>query len=224
MLCFLNSSKNRSSTRIRKNKPKSKAPMFLHGRLFFLSYLLYNLFVTMDIISHILIGKIVSFFDRKTKRAGFWTILFSFFPDLFQLPAYIYLGYINNRFFLIPKNIDWDHARNLYPLLHAFTWEIPHSIFFLFLIIFPAVLYFKLPKIAFFAYFLHIIIDIPSHAGEWAIKPFYPINYTINGFANAWAWPFKTFFYSWIFLVLIIILLSFFFRKKKKHADASDSN
>lgn len=159
----------------------------------------------MDIISHILIGKIISFFDKKNKSAGLWAMFFSSLPDLFQLPAYIYLGYINNRMFLIPKNIDWNHTRNLYPFLHASTWEIPHSIFFLLLIIFPVILFFKLPKITFLVYFLHVLIDIPTHAGEWAIKPFYPINYTVGGITNAWAWPFSLMLACWIILLTIII-------------------
>ncbi|MDP2741101.1 MAG: hypothetical protein Q8O66_00205 [bacterium] len=177
----------------------------------------------MDIVSHIIIGKIISFFDKKTKKAGLWAMLFSFLPDLFQLPAYIYLGYINNRMFLIPKNIDWEHTRNLYPFLHAFTWEIPHSIFFLLLIVLPLIIFLKLPKIALFAYLFHIVIDIPTHAGEWAIKPFYPVNYTINGITNAWAWPVTAFFCSWIILLSITMLLSFFF-KKKLHDYPPNSN
>lgn len=175
----------------------------------------------MDVISHILIGKIISFFDRKTKKAGFWAMLFSFLPDLGQIPFYIYLGIENIRPFLFPYNADWNNARNLHPFLTA-LWEIPHSFIFIFFVILPVVVFFKIPKIAFFAYLLHVIIDIPTHAGEWAIKPFYPINYTTNGFTNAWAWPIFSFFYSWIILFLIAALLSFFF--KKKNAKSSNSN
>lgn len=171
----------------------------------------------MDIISHVLIGRIISF--NKNRLAQIWTMFFSYLPDLFQLPAYIYLGYINNRMFLIPKNIDWNHTRDLYPVLHAFTWEIPHSVFFVLLVILPIILYFKLAKITFFAYFTHILIDIPLHEGEWALKPFYPINYSINGFANAWSWPAQTFIFSWIILVFIIIALNIFLKYKNKKND-----
>ncbi|MEK7562386.1 MAG: hypothetical protein AAB509_01760 [Patescibacteria group bacterium] len=158
----------------------------------------------MDIVSHILIGRIIS--AGKEKKHQFWAMFFSFLPDLFQLPAYVYLGYINNRAFFIPQNIDWNHTRDAYPFLHAFTWEIPHSIFFLLLFILPLVLFFKLPKIAFFAYFLHILIDIPAHTGEWAMKPFYPLNFQISGLTNAWAWPFYAMFILWIIFLLIIFL------------------
>ena len=159
----------------------------------------------MDFLSHILVGKIISSYQKKT--AQLWAMFFSFLPDLFQLPAYIYLGYINNRPFFIPQNVDWNHTRNAYPFLHAITWEIPHSVFFLLLIILPIVFYFKLPKVAFLAYFTHILIDIPSHADEWALKPFYPLNYTFSGFTNAWAWPLYYMFLSWAALFLIIVLL-----------------
>jgi len=175
----------------------------------------------MDVISHILIGKIISFSDRKNKSAGFFAMLFSFLPDLSQIPFYIYLGLENARPFLFPKNGDWNNARAIHPFLTA-LWEAPHSFFFAFLIILPVIIFFKIPKIAFFAYLLHLIIDIPTHAGEWAVKPFYPFNFVINGFTNAWSWPALSFFSSWLILSLIIILLSFFF-KKKPYADSSDS-
>lgn len=160
----------------------------------------------MDIISHILIGKIISF--NKNLKTQIWAMFFSFLPDLFQLPAYIYLGYINNRMFFIPKNIDWNHTRNLYPFLHAITWEIPHSIFFAVIIILPIILFFKLPKIALFAYIFHLIIDIPTHSGEWAMKPFYPSNYTFNGFTDVWAWPIWAMALLWIVLIFIILFLN----------------
>ena len=176
----------------------------------------------MDIISHILIGKIISFFDRKNKTAGFWAMLFSFLPDLSQVPFYIYLGVKNMRLFVFPYNADWNTARGFYPFLTA-LWEISHSFFFLLLIILPVIMFLKLPKIAFFAYFFHIIIDIFTHAGEWSIKPFYPISYTIGGITNAWAWPAIAFFYSWTILSLVIISLTIFF-KKKNNALSSDRN
>lgn len=163
----------------------------------------------MDIVSHILIGKIVSFFNRKTKKADIFAMLFSFLPDLTQIPFYIYLGFENMRPFLFPYNSDWNGGKIFHPFL-TILWEIPHSFFFLFLIILPIVIFLKLPKIAFFAYFFHLLIDILTHSGEWAIKPFYPSSLIIDGFTNGWAWSTSWLFSSWLILSLIVILLSFF--------------
>ncbi|HCC59736.1 MAG: hypothetical protein A2402_02630 [Candidatus Staskawiczbacteria bacterium RIFOXYC1_FULL_37_43] len=160
----------------------------------------------MDILSHILIGKIISF--NKTKVAQIWAMLFSFLPDLGQLPFYLVLGYENARPFLFPYNSDWMGARATHPFLTA-MWDIPHSFIFLFLIILPVILFFKIPKIAFFAYGLHLLIDIPAHAGEWAIKLFYPLNFTMSGITDAWAWPIWGMALSWIILIIIIFALKF---------------
>lgn len=166
----------------------------------------------MDFISHILIGKIISF--NKNRATQIWTMVFSFLPDLSQLPYFLILGYQNARPFLLPNISDWSGARQANSILTS-LWEIQHSLFFAFFIILPIVLFFKLPKIAFFGYALHIIIDIPTHAGEWAIKPFYPIKYAINGFTDAWAWSAWLLLLSWIILIFIIFFLNFYQRKIK---------
>ena len=169
----------------------------------------------MDIVSHILIGKLISF--NKNKLTQIWAMVFSFLPDLGQIPFYIFLGYKNTRPFFFPLNSDWEGARALYPFLTA-LWDIPHSFLFALIIILPIVILFKLPKIAFLAYLLHLIIDIPTHAGEWAVKPFYPFNFLIGGFTDAWAWPLWLMALCWIILISAIIIL-----KKKKNAHIRNS-
>lgn len=159
----------------------------------------------MDIITHALTGKIIAL-PQKSKRTDFWTILFSLLPDASLIPFYLTLGYINGRAFFIPHNSDWNGARNLYPFLNSIQ-EISHSFVFAFLIILPIILLFKLPKIAFLGYLAHIILDLPSHTGEWAIKPFYPLNYSIEGFTDAWSWPLYSMAISWIICFIIFIIL-----------------
>ncbi len=166
----------------------------------------------MDIISHVLIGRIISF--NKNRAAQIWTMIFSYLPDLTQIPFYIVLGYENARPFLFPYNSDWNGMKELHKVLNI-TLEIPHSLFFAFLIILPIILFFKLPKTAYLVYVLHILIDIPTHNGEWLIKPFYPLNYSINGFTNGWAWPIWAMALSWIVLILIILGLNVFQKKLK---------
>lgn len=166
----------------------------------------------MDVISHALIGRAISL-PEKSKKQVFWIIFFSLLPDFFLIPFYIFLGYVNKRPFLIPYNSDWDGIRNLYPFLNSLQ-EIGHSFLFAFLIILPIILYFKLSKTAFYAYLIHIAIDLPTHTGEWAVKPFYPFNYSFYGFTDAWSWPIIYMAISWLILIIMIFIINYLLKKR----------
>lgn len=168
----------------------------------------------MDVLSHALIGKIISFFDKKAnfKFNSWWVIFFSIAPDLVLIPFFLILGKEKERFLWIAQNVDWAGATTAHNLLSA-TYNTTHSLFFLFLIILPIIFYFNLPKSCFFAYLSHIIIDVFTHNGEWAIKIFYPLNYQPNGFTNAWEWSFYSMVICWIILSLIIFLQNKKFKK-----------
>lgn len=177
----------------------------------------------MDVISHALIGKIFCYFDKKARGLSqqFWVIFFSTMPDLVLIPFYIVLGKNNQRFLWIAQNQDWNGASTAYPFLTS-LYNSTHSIFFAFLIILPIVFLLKLPKSAFFVYLFHIIIDIFTHTGEWAIKPFFPLNnFEINGFSDVWAWPIWVMALSWIVLILIIFSLNIFKKRNDKSLNKS---
>lgn len=169
----------------------------------------------MDIITHALVGKAIAV-PKRSRKADFWIILFSLLPDFTLIPFYLFLGYVNKRPFWIAHNSDWDGVRNLYPFLNSIQ-EISHSFLFAVFVILPIILLFKLPKTAFFAYSIHLLLDLPSHTGEWAVKPFYPLNYSFNGFTDAWSWPVHFMVISWIVLLIVIIII-------KKNDIATDSN
>jgi hypothetical protein len=161
----------------------------------------------MDLVSHVLVGKVFQTASKlNSLKEKFIVISFAFIPDIPVLFVYLLLGRANNRPYWIPYNSDWIGVREAHPWWAA-MWEIPHSIFFLLLIIVPLVLYFKWPKIAIFSYFSHIFLDAFTHTGEWRLKPFYPFNFMINGFTDAWAWPLQYMVVSWIFLVIMIFAL-----------------
>jgi len=166
----------------------------------------------MDFISHALIGKIFCYFDKKAKGKNWIIILFSVLPDIVLIPFYIILGKENERFLWIAQNQDWAGSSISHPILTN-SYNTTHSIFFALLIILPIVLALKLPKFAFWAYLSHIIIDVFTHTGEWTIKLFFPYNFNIDGFSNAWAWPISTMIIPWAILSLII----FYLMKNKKN-------
>lgn len=167
----------------------------------------------MDIISHALVGKILSS-EQKSKKNIFWIIFFSVLPDLFLIPLFFVLGSEKGRFFSIPKNVDWFGAEISHKFLYSF-YDLSHSIIIALIIILPVILLLKLPKLAFVAYLLHILLDLPTHTGEWTIKIFYPLsNYSINGFTDAWEWPLKYMAISWLVLTGIIVFIHYI----KKHS------
>lgn len=171
----------------------------------------------MDIVSHGLIGAALSVHPRYKKKEILVISLFGLLPDLFQIPVYLFLGFIKNRPFWFPQNTDWIGFRDAYPVWSA-LWEIPHSLFFLVILIIPLVYYFKLPKIAIVSYFSHIFTDIFTHTGEWAVKPLFPIDFKIDGFTDAWAWDWRWYSISWVVLLAFILMA-----RKKFYQETSNT-
>ena len=167
----------------------------------------------MDIISHSLIGKILSIPYKNSRKRFIGIIFFSVLADIISIPLYFYVGQIKNRFLWLPQNNDWIGLRELHPYWSLF-YDIPHSFFFLLLIIIPLAIFFRIPKITIIAYLLHLLTDLFTHTGEWALKPFYPLNYKFEGLTDAWAWPLSSMIISWLILFFIIFLFSLFFSKK----------
>lgn len=166
----------------------------------------------MDIVSHALIGKIVSVFGKKRRNSDFWAVLFAIIPDFTLIPFYLMLGYQNNRPLFIAYNQDWVGASSSFPVSTA-IYFLFHSFIFAFVVVLPLVIFFKIPKIAFAAYLSHLIVDIPTHAGEWAIRVFYPFSNIVDGFTNAWAWPLSYMAVSWLVLIVMFYLIKFFTKK-----------
>ncbi len=162
----------------------------------------------MDLISHVLVGKAF----QESSRVRAWKdklviISFAVMPDLPLLIVYLLVGREKGRAFWIPHNSDWSGVREAHPIWSA-MWEVPHSVIFLLLIVTPLVLWLKWPRMAIASYLSHIVLDLPTHAGEWSVKPFYPFPFVVRGFTNAWAWPFAYMLVSWIFWMLIIVGIS----------------
>ena len=159
----------------------------------------------MDVISHGIIGRAIANSKTNGKDKG-KIILFAILPDLFQIPIYLFLGYINKRPLFIPLNTDWSGMREKYPNLMKLL-DIPHSFLFLLTVISPVTIRLKFPRTVILAYFSHIFIDIFTHTGEWSINPFYPIKRKVEGFTDAWAWNFRRYLFSWIILTGLVVIL-----------------
>lgn len=159
----------------------------------------------MDVVSHAIIGGMLVD-SRKGKRLLGWAAFFSVLPDIFQIPIYLFLGYVNHRPFFFPLNSDWEGVRSQYPALMLW-WEIPHSLLFWVLVIAPLVYFLKLPIVALWAYFFHLFVDLFTHTGEWGVKPFFPLSFQVDGFTDAWAWNFYYFPIAWAVLLLALFAI-----------------
>ena len=90
-------------------------------RCFFYSL---NFRVFVDVISHAIIGAIVAQFclwkmDDSSKRKKLVVVgaLLAAAPDITNIPLYLHLGAINERFLWIPYHSDWDGYRAECPML-----------------------------------------------------------------------------------------------------------
>ncbi len=144
----------------------------------------------MDILSHGLMGAAAGELDRRPRPGRLaWPFVFGALPDIFQaLFLYPFVGYVAGRPWLVPHHGDWDGFREAYPYA-SMVWEVPHSAFFLLLVITPLVLRLRLPKLCILAYGLHLFTDIFSHTGEWSTVPLWPVPWTCEGYWDPWRAP-----------------------------------
>ena len=168
----------------------------------------------MDLVSHALVGNIFKEASRVNSiRDKIIVVSFAFLPDLPVLLVYLLLGHEKGRPYWIPYNSDWMGVRAAHPIWAA-LWEIPHSLLFLILVIAPLVVWLKWPKMAIASYLSHIVLDIPTHTGEWAVKPLFPLSLSTSGFTDAWAWPIPYMVISWLVLLGCAFAIRWFLKRK----------
>ena len=166
----------------------------------------------MDFVSHYLIGNIIAATRKNITRKQIITVsFFGLLPDVTQIPLYLYVGYLNHRPYWVPGNHDWAGFRDIHPIASA-LWDIPHSLFFL-IFIWIIVKSLKLHYLCILSYLSHILIDIPTHTGEWAVKFLYPFQIMISGFTDAWAWNFYLYPIVWAILIFSILIIMKFVKK-----------
>ncbi|MDP7312041.1 MAG: metal-dependent hydrolase [Candidatus Thalassarchaeaceae archaeon] len=147
----------------------------------------------MDILSHALIGAIIAQLclwkmdNEKIRRR--WVLvgaLLAVAPDLTNIPLYLHVGSLNDRFLWLPHHSDWDGYRIKHSWM-VLGWEISHSL--VIAIIGAWLLHRKgyaiWPALCWAS---HSIVDIFTHTGEWATVPLWPLYIQIEGFADPWKW------------------------------------
>ncbi|HRE25946.1 MAG TPA: hypothetical protein PK954_04880 [Anaerolineales bacterium] len=157
----------------------------------------------MDIVSHALVGRLLASRETPPKETAL-LMGAAALPDLFQIPLYAYLGYLKARPFWIPENADWIGFRAAQPDW-VLLWDIPHSVLFFVAAVVPLVLLLKMNRLVVLAYASHLVIDLFTHTGEWAVRPFWPHPLLVEGFTDAWAWNPIWFLVAWLILGLLIV-------------------
>ncbi len=156
----------------------------------------------MDFVTHSLTGFLLGEAKRYSAIEKGEIIFWSVLPDLVQIPLYYYLGKKNHRFLYWPLPEDWDGLPSRRPDLWL-IWLVPHSLPFFLLFVAPLILLLRRPRMCLVAYLLHLVMDLPSHTGEFSMKPFYPLKYEISGIVDAWKWPWHYMFSVWVVLVFV---------------------
>ena len=142
-----------------------------------------------DIISHGLIGATIGeLANNRTGKVVTWSALFGVLPDILQmLVLYPYIGWTAGRSWFLPLDADWIGFRDTHPLLTLF-WEVPHSFLFFAVVVVQMGLWAKIPRIALASYCCHLLIDLPTHTGEWAVAPLWPSPWRFEGLIDPWKW------------------------------------
>ena len=142
----------------------------------------------MDIVSHALIGAAIGEFSAGKPRRIALAAAFAAAPDFAQaLLLYPYVGWLHGRAFLLPIHSDWDGFRGAHPVA-SMAWEVPHSLLFVALVVYPFCRWRKLPWTCSAAYVSHIFVDVFTHTGEWAVAPLWPLPARLEGIADPWRW------------------------------------
>jgi hypothetical protein len=175
----------------------------------------------MDIISHALwssaLFKSVNLKLNK-KRFNIWkAALFGMFPDIF---AFVVPGII--FFFIIIFQTQFNFV-NLSTIIQSppysdiieMLYNISHSLIIFTLVFLLIWLIFRKPIWIMFGWFLHILIDIPTHLiGHFATPLFWPIsNFRINGFIY---WREPWFMIVDVILLVVVYGIIFYLERKKK--------
>lgn len=150
----------------------------------------------MDIFSHALwaaaLFKLLNLKRSSGKKFNIWfASLWGIFPDLFTftLPFVFIisslilkgLGHIGSSSAMLFS------GSNPFFVFMMMLYSLSHSLIIFFMTFLIVYFLFRKPVWVMFGWFIHIIIDIPSHGrGEWATPLFWPLsNFTFNG-ASWW--------------------------------------
>lgn len=165
----------------------------------------------MDIISHGLYGGIA--FGRKSRKDYIIAFLIGMSPDLFSFGIFTVARILG---FSKEINFSGGHMdQSLVPYYVNGLYNITHSLIIFAVVFFLTWLFLKKPYWPLGAWFLHILVDIPSHSFSFFPTPFlWPVSdFMVNGIG----WGNPIIFFPNV-IILILIYAVFFYKKRKGKA------
>ncbi len=178
----------------------------------------------MDTITHGLMGLICGeLAPKQIKNRRIIGMGFGMLPDIVNiLILHPYLGWLVGHTipFATPNDfIDYPEILNHWTY-HA--WLLTHSFLFWAILFLPFWQRSNTVKLATAAYFLHILMDIPSHSGIYGLEPFFPIRYVFSGWFDAWLWgpiPIALSIISTALVYLVVrkLRMQYFWPSEKNH-------
>jgi membrane-bound metal-dependent hydrolase YbcI (DUF457 family) len=164
----------------------------------------------MDVISHGLWGGIG--FGRKSRKNYIAAFLIGTSPDIFSFGIFWIA-----RILGLSQSIDFSSGhldQNLVPQYVHILYNITHSFVTFALVFFLVWFFMKKPYWPLGAWFLHILIDIPSHSFTFFPTPFlWPVsNFKVDGIG--WGNPI-IFFPNVIILILLYALFYIRYKRQK---------
>jgi membrane-bound metal-dependent hydrolase YbcI (DUF457 family) len=164
----------------------------------------------MDIISHGLWGGII--FGRENKKDFFWAFVIGVAPDLFSFGIFTAMRTLG-----LASGPDWGNGvpnASLIPVYVHSLYNFTHSLIVFALVFALVTIIRRKPFIPMLAWFLHILMDIPTHSTRFFPTPFlWPIStYKINGIP----WSHPVIFFSDIVILFILYIWFFVINKKIK--------
>lgn len=162
----------------------------------------------MDFIFHGILGLVIS----KWITGDYLplAVIFAILPDILGTTAFQYFKFKNSSKNSIKEFIN-DYIRltkrnNFFSKWDRFTYRATHTLLSLLLAVLVAMIFFKnIWWMLALCYLSHFLIDIPTHEGEFAFKPFWPFsNWSLKG--KSWATNPNIFLIFWFFLIVIVLL------------------
>ena len=109
-------------------------------------------------LGHLILSRI--YFGRMSLKDAVWSIA----PDL---PMTMIRGVYSEPWYVIK---DW--------WIYVYLYKVPHSVVALLFV----------PRAYRKIYFLHSLIDILSHTGDWSIEPMFPWTLKVHGIWDPVGW------------------------------------
>jgi len=159
----------------------------------------------MDFFFHGILGLLIS--KLITGDYLLLAFVFAILPDLLGTSVHLYYRFRHSLTGW--GKLLWPGGGRFFNRIDKFAYRITHSLFFVFIVSVFAFIFFKKEWLVFsLACFSHLLVDIPTHQGEFSQQPFWPFfNWRIKG--KSWVSHPRMFILFWLLLIIALFKIAF---------------